>query len=170
MYILAGEKTLTITSYVPVRDRVAGKVNLEIRTAKENTTAAELEEFTDYIAENAPVLEVYDDTGAKETSLQGFKFYPSFMLNRRTGTWEITIENESENSFQLGRTNEKLAALEQTAAEQEQTIQEQAVTIFNQGQAILDQNIIIANQEETIAQQAEELVLLNDTLLEMLMG
>lgn len=205
MYILAGEKTLTITSYSPVRDRVTGKVNLELKTSRGNTTSAELEELSDYIEANAPAIEVYDDNGDKVTRLEGFKFYPSFALNRKTNTWEVTIENESENTFQIGRAHEKITALEQANADLEQTVQEQAVTIanqgqtiqgqaitiYNQGQAILDQNIVIDNQnnriteqnntidnqnkriteqEETITQQAAELGLLNDTLLEMLMG
>lgn len=78
-----------------------------------------------------------------------------------------------------------------TIAEQTETINNQAIAIYNQGQRISDQDILIANQtvtiseqnatitaqgeqitaqEEQIALQAEEMVLLNDTLLEMLMG
>lgn len=76
-------------------------------------------------------------------------------------------------------------------AEQTETINDQAIAIYNQGQRISDQDIMIANQtvtiseqnatitsqgekisaqEEQLALQAEEMTLLNDTLLEMLLG
>lgn len=198
MYILANEKRLTISKEPGVqRNKITGQLILTLTTEKQNATASEIEDLINYIAENGPTIVVYDDEDNPIASLAGFKLYPSFALTK-LGFWEIVIENESENTYQIERANEKIRSLEatiesqaQTIAGQTEVINAQGIEIYNQEQRISDQDLLIDNQTiriseqnatiisqgeritaqaEQIEAQNEEISLLNDTLLEILMG
>lgn len=197
MNILVNEQSINVTKHKVVRNPSDGRVTLTVWIPKENISAGDLDTLCNTIEETAPTIRVTENEEVVQT-LTGFKLYPVFGLAKDRITWELVIENGSELEYQYGLLKQRADDLEKanasqalliesqgaTIAEQTETINNQAIAIYNQGQRISDQDILIANQTVTISEQnatitsqgaqisaqAEEMTLLNDTLLEMLLG
>ncbi len=174
--IVINNQSIGITDYNVRRLKIDGRDILTVTIPKENISAGDLDILCSEIEANAPVITVTEDEETVQT-LTGFRLHPIFGLCSDRTSWELKIENESELAFQYGLLKQRADDLEKANADQARviesqgaTIAEQTETIHNQGTAIIAQAEQIANQEEQIALQAEEMVLLNDTLLEMLLG
>ena len=95
-------------------------------------------------------------------------------LERLNADQALVIASQGE---QITLQNEVIRNQEQRISDQDILIESQGHKIESQDKIIEDQNATIASQGEQIADQAEqialqaeEMILLNDTLLEMLMG
>lgn len=169
MYILINEQKIEITSKSVKRFNNDGHLLLTVVIPKENISAGDLDTLVTEIKENAPTIEVYENEEVVQT-LTGFKLTPVFALSKDGLSWELSIENSSELEYQYGRLKDRADALEKSNTEQALVIADQAKTITAQGSAITAQASKILEQDKIIELQAEELTLLNETLLEMIMG
>ncbi len=169
MYILVNEKQIEITSKSVRRFNNDGRLLLSVVIPKENISAGDLDILVTEIKESAPTIEVYENEEVVQT-LTGFKLTPVFALSKDGLSWELSIENSSELEYQYGLLKDRADALEKANADQALVIADQAKTITAQGSVLTAQANRILEQDELIANQADEITLLNDTLLEMLMG
>ena len=159
MYILVNDQKIEITATPKVqRFNSDGHLLLTVFIPKDGKTADEMDALCDYIAENAPVIGVYDGNDEKVQSLEGFKLQPTFHRSKDGATWELSIENSSELEYQYGLLRDRTASLEQSNAEQAKVIDEQA-------KAITEQATVINNQAKAIDDQAAVIENLNQQLL-----
>lgn len=176
MYILINEQSITITKHKVVRSTIDGHLTLTVWIPTENITPDDLFILCTTIEETAPTIKVYENEDVVET-LTGFKLYPVFALSKDRTSWELSIENSSELEYQYGLLKQRADDLEKANASQAlviksqgTTIAEQAQKIESQAQTIADQTTEIGRQGAKIIAQAEEISLLNDMLLDIVMG
>lgn len=131
MYILVNEQKIEITSQTVKRYNSDGHLLLTVLLPKESKTADEMDALCDYIAENAPVIAVYDENDEKVQSMEGFKLQPIFNRSKDGVSWELNIENASELEYQYGLLRDRTASLEQANADQAKVISDQAAVIEN---------------------------------------
>ena len=163
MNLTIGSTTIEITSCTKRRDVKRGfYLDLYIPQA-----SIGMDELFNLLNNNEETIVITEADGT-ESVYMGFKELGAIALE--AGVYNVAQVCTSEYEAQLSLAQNKITEQNAVINTMQNTISEQEQALEKHTKIILDQTEAITVQSENIAAQTAELELLNDTLLELLMG
>ena len=157
-----GETTLELNSFRKIRDKVVG-VYAEIKIP---TTAISHDDLKALFTDNQNDLIVTEDDST--TTYSGYAQLDE--IREKGGVYTVIQICTSEAIHLLNEARKQIETQHGTITKMQSTIDTQTKALEDHAKVIVDQTAAIEEQTETITAQTAELELLNDTLLELLMG
>ena len=158
-----GSTSIEITSCTKKRDIKRG-FYLDLYIPQ---TSIGMDELFALLNNNEENIVITEADGTESTYI-GFKQLGAFSCE--AGVYNVAQVCTSEYEAQLSLAQNKMAEQNKVIESMQSTIDTQALALEDHAKVIVDQTAAIEAQTETITAQTAELELLNDTLLELLMG